>query len=137
MKILSIVAAALLTACVANRTTIQSSWADEAYSGPPLQRIAVVALFDTRADSLSFERSAAEHFAAEGVEILPGHELVPAQDAHRLTEAEIKERIATTDVDGLLIFRLVAIDERREYLAPTPYLLNLPAEIISHDRPGS
>jgi hypothetical protein len=41
-----ILASVLLSACVASRTTIQSSWADDAYFGPPLERVAVVALDD-------------------------------------------------------------------------------------------
>jgi hypothetical protein len=123
----------LLAACAASRTTIQSQWADDAYYGPPLDRIAVVALFDTRAESLSFESSAAEYLAGRGVEIVPGHELLTADETQRLDETEVRERIAATDVDGLLIFRLIAVDERREYQVPTPYLLNVPPEIVTGD----
>lgn len=39
-------AAVLLSACATSRTTIESSWADGDYSGPPLDRIAIVALFE-------------------------------------------------------------------------------------------
>jgi hypothetical protein len=133
MKLSIIGAGVLLAACAASRTTIQSSWADDAYSGPPLARLAIVALFETRADSLSFEESAAEYFAMHGVEIVPGHSLLTPEEARTLDEAELRRRIAATDVDGVLIFRLIAVDERREYLAPTPYLLNVPPEIASGD----
>lgn len=122
----------LLTAC-ASRTTIQSLWADDAYTGPPLDRVAVVALFDTRADSLSFEQHAAEYLATQGVEIVPVHALLPPEEAQTLDEREVRERFAATDVDGLLIFRLIAVDERREYQPPTPYLQNVPPEIATTD----
>ena len=122
-----------LCACAASRTTIQSQWADEAYSGPPLDRIAVVALFETRADSLSFERSAAEYLAARGVEVIAGHSLLTAEEMQTLEENELRQRVASTDVDGLLIFRLIAVDERRQYQVPTPYLLNIPPEILTSD----
>jgi hypothetical protein len=133
MKLPIIAASALLTACAASRTTIQSKWADEAYVGPPLRRIAVVALFDTRADSLSFERSAADYLATYGVEIVPGHELLTAEQTQTLDEKEVRDRVAATNVDGLLIFRLIAVDERREYQVPTPYLLNTPPEVVTGD----
>ena len=134
MKLLSLSGSALLlSACVANRTTIQSSWADEGYSGPPLDRIAVVALFETRADSLAFERSASEYLTTRGVETLPAHEILTAEQTLALDETAVRDRLAATDVDGVLIFRLIAVDERREYQVPTPYLLNVPPDVMSGD----
>jgi hypothetical protein len=127
----------LLTACVAGRTTIQSSWADATYSGAPLDRLAVVALFETRADSLAFEENAADYLAAYGVEIVPGHSLLSPEKTQTLRESEVRERIAGTDVDGVLIFRLIAVDERREYQVPTPYLLNVPPAVIAGDPASS
>ena len=122
-------AAALLTGCAASRTTIESSWVDAEYSGPPLDRIAVVALFDTRADSLAFERNAAEHLQSLEIATVPAHELLTPAETLTLDEAQIRERLAPADVDGILIFRLVAIDERREYQVPTPP--NAPSTITS------
>jgi hypothetical protein len=126
-------AAVALAACAASRTTIQSKWADAAYSGPPLDRIAVVALFDTRADSLSFERSAADYLATQGVAIVPGHELLGTEETRTLDETEMRERLAAADVDGLLIVRLIAVDERREYQVPTPYLPSMPPDLVTGD----
>jgi len=134
MKWAVIIGVSLLsTACAAGRTTIQSSWADAAYRGPPLDRLAVVALFETRADSLAFEENAAAYFATHGIEIVPGHSVLSAEETQRLSETEVRERIAATDVDGVLIFRLLAVDERREYQIPTPYLLNIPPDVMNGD----
>jgi hypothetical protein len=133
MKIWISSACVLLAACVSGRTTIQSSWSDEAYAGPPLDRLAVVALFETRAESLSFERSAAEYLATQGVEIVAGHDLLPPEQAQNFDEQQVRARIAATDVDGLLIVRLIAVDERREYLAPTQYLHGVPPEVSGGD----
>ena len=120
-----IVASILLSACVANRTTIQSTWSDRHYTGPPLDRVAVAAMFETRADSLAFERSAVDVLASHGVETMPAHELLTSVGA-RLDESELREQLSTNDVDGVLIFRLIAVDERREYQVSTPYLMNAP-----------
>jgi hypothetical protein len=122
-----------VAACASNRTTIQSTWSDHSYSGPPLDRIAVVALFETRVESLAFEEEAAEYLASQGVAAVPAHEIVTAAELRSLDEAEIRERLAATDVDGVLIVRLIAVDERREYQVPTPYLLNVPAGIMGSD----
>jgi hypothetical protein len=124
MKLPIIAASLLLSACVANRTTIESSWTDAEYAGPPLDRVAIVALFHTRADSLAFERNAAEYLAADGVAAVPAHELLTPATSHELDERTVLEQLAGADVDGVLLFRLVAVDERREYQVPTPYLLN-------------
>jgi hypothetical protein len=120
MKLPIVAAALLLSGCAASRTTIESSWADAEYSGPPLDRIAVVALFDTRADSLAFERNAADFLESLEIATVPAHALLTPAETLTLDEAQIRERLAPTDVDGILIFRLVAIDERREYQVPTP-----------------
>src|SRR5262245_3584764 len=99
MKLPIIGAAILLSSCAASRTTIQSSWADAAYSGPPLDRIAVVAMFDTRADSLAFERSASDYLATRGVATVPAHELLNPAQTQTLDEAEVREQLAATNVD--------------------------------------
>jgi hypothetical protein len=129
MKPLIIAASILLSACLANRTTIESSWADAEFSGPPLDRVAIVALFPTRADSLAFERNAADYLAANGVEAVPAHALLTPAASQELDESAVREQLAAAaNVDGVLLFRLVAVDERREYQVPTPYLLNAPPD---------
>jgi hypothetical protein len=133
MKLPLIGVALLLSACAVSRTTIQSSWTDAEYSGPPLNRVAVVALFDTRADSLAFERSAADYLADRGVATVAAHELLPAADIPARDETQIREQLAATNVDGILIFRLVAIDERRDYQVPTPYRTTLPSAVLEAD----
>jgi len=130
MRLPLIGAAVLLSACTASRTTIQSSWTDADYVGPPVVRVAVVALFDTRADSLAFERSAADYLAARGVATVAGHELLSAADARARDETRVREELSGSNVDGILIFRLIAIDERREYQASTPYLTNPPPAAV-------
>jgi hypothetical protein len=92
-----------------------------------------VALFETRADSLAFEQNAAAYLATQGIQTVPGHTLLSAEETQSLSEAEVRERVAATDVDGVLIFRLLAVDERREYQVPTPYLLNVPPEVMNGD----
>jgi hypothetical protein len=128
MKLPIIGAVILLSSWAAGRTTIESSWTDRAHLGPPLDRLAVVALFDTRADSLAFERSATDYLAMHGVATVPAHELLTPAAIEMLDETEIRERLAATDVDGILIFRLLAVDERSEYQVPGPHPPDAPSD---------
>jgi hypothetical protein len=107
MKLATFLATLFLSACVANRTTIQSTWTDQEYVGAALGRVAVVAMFDTRVDSLAFEPNASDYLAPEGVETVPSHELLAPAEAQQLDEQAVRGRLAAADVDGILIFRLV------------------------------
>ena len=128
----------VLAGCTAaSRTTIQSSWTDAAYAGPPLDRVAVVALFDTRADSLAFERSATDYLAMRGAATVPAHELLTPAAIEKLDETEIRERLAATNVDGVLVFRLVDIDQRREYQVSGPYPPSTPLDAVNRNASAS
>src|SRR5690606_22249159 len=58
----------LAAGCAVAPTRIQTSWTDPTYAGGPFGRVAVVALFDTEAESRRFEQLAAEHLQERGVE---------------------------------------------------------------------
>jgi hypothetical protein len=68
-----------------------------------------------------------------GVETVPAHEILSAAEIRQLDESQIRERLTTADLDGVLIVRLIAVDERREYQLPTAYLGNVPPGIIGGD----
>ena len=75
-------AAVLLSAYAASRTTSQSSRIDAEYCGPPLDRIAVVALFDTRADGLAFETALFDDLLAMNLLARMAAATRPAQAPH-------------------------------------------------------
>ena len=126
---LSIMSVLALCAC-ATRTTIQSSWKDPNYAGVPLQRIAVVALFDTEAESRTFEQNAAIALTARGVSVVQGHSIL--EDGKEYEQDELRARLAGAGVDGILIARLIAVDDRQVYRPPTPYM-NVPPGIFAGD----
>jgi hypothetical protein len=45
---------------------------------------------------------------------------------------ELRDELAKADVDGILIYRLIAVDERNVYRNPTPYL-HVPGALIWGD----
>ena len=118
-----------VSAC-SSLTTIESSWKDPAYSRRPFERVAVVALFDSTAESRQFEENAAQALEARGVEAVRGYTLLDAD--RRYEQEELRAKLAEGDVDGILIYRLIAVDEQDIYRAPTPYL-NVPPGVLGDD----
>ena len=110
---------ASLYGCVTS-TTIQSSWVDPTFDRSPFRRVAVVALFDTDAENRSFEQEAARALEAKGVDAVEAYTIVG--DEKMLEQNELREKLVDANVDAILIYRLIAVDERQYYRPPTPYL---------------
>ncbi|HEX6998189.1 MAG TPA: hypothetical protein VF322_08585 [Gammaproteobacteria bacterium] len=121
----------LAAGCAVAPTRIQTSWTDPTYDGGPFGRVAVVALFDTEAESRRFEQLAAEHLQERGVEAVEAQRFL--EPDREYTYEEMEAELADTEVAGILIFRLIAVDERRGYHPPTPYLHSVPPAIIVGD----
>jgi len=117
--------------CAISPTRIHSSWSDPTFTGPGFGRVAVLALFDTEAESRSFEREAVVELTERGVDAIPGRTIIePDIDA---TQEQMERALASADVEGLLIFRLIAVDERQVYRPPTAYLRSMPPGIVWGD----
>ena len=112
-------------------TTIESSWLDPTFDrSEPFDRIAVVALFDTAAESRTFEQNAARALEERGVQAIEAYSIV--DDERMLEQDELRSKLAEANADGILIYRLIAVDERQIYRAPTPYL-HVPPAIMRGD----
>jgi hypothetical protein len=128
-RITILLAAAALGGC-ATSTRIQSTWTDPTFSGAPFDRVAVVALFDSTAESRTFEQTAARALEERGVGAVPAYTIV--SDEQMYEEAELRQQLANADVDGILIYRLIAVDERNVYRNPSPYM-RVPGGVIFGD----
>lgn len=124
-----LIAATALCGC-ATSTRIQSSWTDPTFSGTPFDRVAVLALFDSTAESRTFEQTAARALEERGVAATPAFTIV--DDARMYEEAELRDELADANVDGILIYRLIAVDERNIYRDPAPYV-HVPNGLIFGD----
>jgi hypothetical protein len=118
IRIVTSLAALPLLGCTA--TTIESIWTDPTFARDPFDRIAVVALFDTVAENRTFEENAARELMERGVDAVPSYTIVG--DDRMYEQDELRAELAEADVDGILIYRLIAVDERNVYRNPTPYL---------------
>ena len=131
LGVLAVAAAVLAAACTAVPTRIESSWHDATYAGEPFERVAVLALFDTAAESRSFETQAVDLLGARGVQAVAGHTILAPDVRH--SQEEMERELLAADVDAVLIFRLIAMDERRVYRPPTEYLSSMPPGIVWGD----
>lgn len=123
-------AAALTAGCALAPTDIESTWRDPTFMAEPFDRVAVVALFDSEAESRVFEESAARNLEMRGIEAVAGHTILEPDRMYE--QAEMRALVGDADVDGILMFRLIAVDERRRYEPPTPYL-RVPRGVIWGD----
>jgi hypothetical protein len=125
----TLLAAASLSGC-ATPTTIQSSWVDPTFDRGPFHRVAVVALFDTDSEIRSFEQQATRALEEKGTDAVAAYTIVG--DERRLERDELRAKLADANVDAILIYRLIAVDERQYYRPPTPYL-RMPGDAIRGD----
>lgn len=132
---LSVLVAATATvvigACASVPTRVESTWLDPTYEGDGFERVAVLALFDTTAESRNFEERAVALLEESGVDAVAGHSIL-APDV-RYSQEDMERELMGAEVEGLLIYRLIAIDERRVYRRPGPYLSGVPRDVMWGD----
>jgi hypothetical protein len=116
----TITSLAILPLLGCSATTIQSTWTDPTFERNPFGRIAVVALFDTVAENRTFEENAARELEQRGVDAVPSYTILG--DDRMYEQDELRAELAEADVDGILIYRLIAVDERNVYRNPSAFL---------------
>ncbi len=107
-----------LSACAAT-TSIESSWMDASFDKKPFKNIAVVALFNGKAESRQFEAQAVTALEQQGVTAEQGH--VFLTDGKKYSHKEMEKALSKVGADGILIFKLIAVDENDTYIPPTVF----------------
>lgn len=120
----------LIAACASTPTEIESTWKDPTYGGDPFDRIVVMAEFQTQAESRRFETAAVSVLRSRGVDAVAGHNVL---EDKRYSADEMDRLLGSTEADGVLMFKLIAIDEDLRYRRPTPYLTGVPRSTIWGD----
>ena len=104
------VAVASLHGCV-TPTTIESSCVDPTFDRVPFRRVAVVALFDSTAESHSFEQRTALELEERGVDAVPAYSIL--DDGRMLEQAELRAKLAETQIEQVGA-RLRALNVKEE-----------------------
>jgi hypothetical protein len=109
---------AVLAAC-GTVTKIPKTWRNPAHEGTPYQRVYVIGVAESNVNRRLFE----DHFAAvlsgQGAVASPSYGALP--QSHRLTEEQVRGAIGGSDYDGVVVTRLLAVEEKTEYVPPRTY----------------
>ena len=101
-------------------TTVEHVWRSPEWSGQ-FDHIVVFGVSKRPGVRRAFELSVAEALREAGVQATPSFELFPEDG--ELRRDEIASVLTERRFDGILMARLVAIDEQQRYVAGTPYVI--------------
>jgi hypothetical protein len=108
-----------LSSC-ATQSRIETSWRVPVYTGKPFSKLALIAVMKNHDESKAFEMAAANEFTRVGAQAVPGFSFLKSDTL--LPKAEMEKCVQTTGADGVLIFKLIAINKTRSYVLPTAYV---------------
>jgi hypothetical protein len=108
-----------LSSC-GTQTALETSWRIPHQSITPMTKLAVIGVLKSHQQSTGFESAVAATFNEHGVEAVPGFSFLKGEK--NLDKAEMEQRVATTGADGVLIFKVIAIDRSQQYVPPTTFI---------------
>ena len=111
----ALLSALMLTACGAT-TKIPNAWRNPAHQGAPYQRIFVIGVGENDTNRRLFEDRFAAALSGRGAVASPSYGALPQSE--RLSEAQIRGAIRGGGYDGVIVTRLLGVDEKTEYVPP-------------------
>jgi hypothetical protein len=116
----AVVLAILAGVACATKTTLSNVWRSDSYPRGTIQRIFVIGVAQNEANRRSFEDAFAAALALQNVDAVASYELLPASE--RLSKASIENAISGRGFQGVLVTRLLNVDERTTYVPPSTYV---------------
>ena len=113
-----LLAAAVLIAC-GTTTKIPNAWRNPAHEGTPYQKAFVIGVGENDTNRRIFEDRFAAALAGKGGVASPSYGALPHSE--RLTEAQIRGAIQGGGFDGVIVTRLLGVEEKTEYVPPRTY----------------
>ena len=101
------------------QTTIPLAWRNPSYGGVGFVKLFVIGVGADDASRRLFEDTFAQAIAREGAAAQASWGHLP--QTGQLTEAQIRAAIEGGDFDGVLITRLLGVDETEEYVPPSTH----------------
>ncbi len=114
-----LVAASALAACSATKTSIPLSWRNPAVEQATFKKLFVIGVGENDGGRRLFEDTFAKSLSEQGAAAQASWGLLP--QSTRLSEEQIRGAIEGGNFDGVLITRLLGVDERQEYVPPSTY----------------
>ncbi|MGD1047200.1 MAG: hypothetical protein ABR899_00435 [Candidatus Krumholzibacteriaceae bacterium] len=91
------------------------------YAGKPFTKLSVIAVMRNKDDSRAFELAAVSKLKAACVDAVPGFSFLPGDSL--CSQGRMEQCVKGTSADGVLMFKLIAIDKTRSYVPPTDFLV--------------
>lgn len=108
-----------VVACSGTKTSIPLSWRNPSYEATVFKKLLVIGVGENDGARRLFEDRFAEALANEGATAQASWGMLPKSD--RLTEEEIRGAIQGGNFDGVLITRLLSVDQDEEYVPGRTY----------------
>jgi len=86
-----------------------------------MRKILVVGIAETSLGRRAYEGRFAEALAGAGAEAVPSYQLLPSSD--RLTKEEIDRVVRSEGFDGVIVTRLLGVEEKTTYVPPSSYVV--------------
>jgi hypothetical protein len=101
------------------QSQIETTWEMPAFAGKTFSKLGIIAIMKNNDESKAFELAAVNAFSETGAEAVPSFSFLPSDTL--LNKDEMERRVEATGADGVLIFKLIAIDKTKSYVPPTQY----------------
>lgn len=114
-SLLLLISMLILSACASTRSLHE--WRDEAYTGK-LDNILVIAAIDDGARKREVEDSYVARFNSLSIAATPAYELIADSE---LTRETVEAALGGSDIDSVLVTRLLGVEEVEQYQPPSSY----------------
>ena len=104
----------------ATKTTLSNVWRSDSHPSGTMQRVLVIGIAQEEAKRRSFEDGFAAALALQNVDAVASYELLPGSE--RLSRASIENAINGRGFQGVLVTRLLGVDEQTTYVPPSTYV---------------
>ena len=104
----------------ATKTTLSNVWRSDSYPSGTMQRILVIGIAENEVNRRSFEDAFAAALALQKADAVASYQLLPGNE--RLSKESIQAAISGRDFQGVLVTRLLDVDEQTTYVPPSTYV---------------
>lgn len=110
----------LLAAGCGTQTMLQTTWSLPGVLPEPSKKVAVVAVMKNKDESTAFETAVVSLFAKDGIDAVPGFSFLNGKTD--LSQDQLEAKVRGTGADGVLCFKVIAVDRYHSYVPPTAYV---------------
>jgi len=114
-----LVATSALVACSKTKTTIPMSWRNPAYGQTVFKKLFVIGVGEDDGGRRLFEDTFAKTLAQQGTSAQASWGLLP--QSTQLSEEQIRGALEGGSFDGVLVTRLLSVDQAEEYVPPSTH----------------